>query len=273
MSILTIMTTITIFRIVVCFLRWHECTVKRFGPGVSLWCGWEKEQNPCMPNWIWRHHEGSMVETRRPNHDEVQAVTAIKRLRRKRVAVNPLHTIVILHPPTCTRCSAAPQQNTKTMNNQNNYNKYNNHNIMSVPWHAPIYLVRSPCKAKPRRLQLRHQMHRSKTDQQARNRHWSPSSWYRDVGWYRHGSELCHGTLPQGRRRWWRCMWRRNVRSWRCACPWRFITRFFERLFGKIVIRDHCERNTVMNNNNNSNKPNNCNNNNWPLSFQIKTII
>ena len=36
-----------------------------------------------------------MVETRRPNHDGVQAVTAIKRLRRKRVAVNSLHTIVL----------------------------------------------------------------------------------------------------------------------------------------------------------------------------------
>ncbi len=36
-----------------------------------------------------------MIETRRPNHDEVQAVTAIKRLRRKRVAGNPLHTIAL----------------------------------------------------------------------------------------------------------------------------------------------------------------------------------
>jgi hypothetical protein len=40
-----------------------------------------------------RHHEGSMVETRRPNHDEVQAVTAITRLRRKRVekVSTPVH--------------------------------------------------------------------------------------------------------------------------------------------------------------------------------------
>jgi hypothetical protein len=33
--------------------------------------------------------------TRRPNHDKVQVITAIKRLRRKRVAVNPQHTIVL----------------------------------------------------------------------------------------------------------------------------------------------------------------------------------
>ena len=38
-------------------------------------------------------------------------------------------------------------------------------------------------------------------------------------------------------------------------------TRFFERLFDKIVIRDHCERETVMNYSNNSNELNNCNNN------------
>ena len=37
----------------------------------------------------------SRVETWRPNHDEVQAVTAIKRLREKRVAVNSLHTFVL----------------------------------------------------------------------------------------------------------------------------------------------------------------------------------
>jgi hypothetical protein len=36
-----------------------------------------------------------MVDTRWPNHDEVQAVTAVKRLRRKRVAVYPLHNFVL----------------------------------------------------------------------------------------------------------------------------------------------------------------------------------
>ncbi len=36
-----------------------------------------------------------MVDTRWPNHDEVQAVTAVELLRRKRVAVYPLHTLVL----------------------------------------------------------------------------------------------------------------------------------------------------------------------------------
>jgi hypothetical protein len=36
-----------------------------------------------------------MVDTWWPNHDEVQAVTAVKRLRGKRVAVCPLHTFVL----------------------------------------------------------------------------------------------------------------------------------------------------------------------------------
>ncbi len=142
MSILTIMTIITIFRIVVCFQRWHECTVKRFGPGVCLWCGWEKEQNPCIPNWIWRHHEVSMVETRRPNHDEVQAVTAIKRLRRKWVAVNPLHTIVlgVTKHQTVVRWEMALalrwicqvqclKQSIYLQNNHNNPNNPNNINL------------------------------------------------------------------------------------------------------------------------------------------------
>jgi hypothetical protein len=36
-------------------------------------------------------------------------------------------------------------------------------------------------------------MHRSKTDQQARNRHWSPSSWYGDVT---AGTETRVGSVP-----------------------------------------------------------------------------
>ena len=90
-----------------------------------------------------------------------------------------------------------------------------------------------------------------------------------DNSWYRDRSQLCHGTLPQGRRRWWRCRcrWRRNNRSWRSACPWRFITRFFERLFDKIVILDHCDRNAEINH---TNKSNNCNkSNNW-TNFTIR---
>ncbi len=50
-----------------------------------------------------------------------------------------------------------------------------------------------------------------------------------DNGWYRHGAKLCHGPLPQGRRRWRRCIWKRIIRCWGCAGAWRIITRFFER--------------------------------------------
>ncbi len=145
MSISAIMTIITIFRIVVCFQCWHKCTVKRFGPGVGLWCGWEKKQNPCIPNWIWRHHKGSMVETRRPYHDEVQAVTAIKRLHRKRVAVNSLHTIVldVTKHQTVVQWEMALalrwicevqylKQIIYLHNNYNNYNNPNNSNLKKM---------------------------------------------------------------------------------------------------------------------------------------------
>ncbi len=36
-----------------------------------------------------------IVDTRRPNHDEVQAMTAIKRLCWKRATVNSLYTTVL----------------------------------------------------------------------------------------------------------------------------------------------------------------------------------
>ena len=58
-------------------------------------CGREKEQTPCIPNWIWRHHEGSIINTWRPNHNVVQSVAAVKWFCRERVAANPLNTIVL----------------------------------------------------------------------------------------------------------------------------------------------------------------------------------
>ncbi len=85
---------ITILRIVICFQRRNMCTVKRFGPGVGFCGGREKEQNPCILNWIWRGHESTIFNTWRPSHNEVQSVAAVKWFRRERVAVNPLHTIV-----------------------------------------------------------------------------------------------------------------------------------------------------------------------------------
>ncbi len=100
MTIITIISIITILRIVICFQRRHESTVKRIGPGVGLCGGREKEQNPCVPNWIWRDHESTICNTWRPNHNEVQLVAAVKWFCRERVAVNPLHTIVQVWPST-----------------------------------------------------------------------------------------------------------------------------------------------------------------------------
>ncbi len=64
---------------------------------VSACAEWDQEQNPIIPNRTQRDHESSIINTQWPNHNEVQLVTqaAIKRFCRKRVAVTPLHTIVL----------------------------------------------------------------------------------------------------------------------------------------------------------------------------------
>ncbi len=54
---------------------WSRC---RFG------LGREKEETPCVPNWFWRDHESTIFNTWRPNHNEVQSVTAVKWFRRER---------------------------------------------------------------------------------------------------------------------------------------------------------------------------------------------
>jgi hypothetical protein len=54
---------------------------------VSLRRRGKKKQNPSIPNRIWREHETSMINTRRPNHHEIQSVTAVKRFSRQRIAV------------------------------------------------------------------------------------------------------------------------------------------------------------------------------------------
>ncbi len=89
------MTIITILRIIVCLQCWHEGTIKRLRPSVGLCWGWEQKQNPSIPNRIRRDHESFLINTRRPNHNEVQSVTAIKQFCRERVAVNPFHSIVL----------------------------------------------------------------------------------------------------------------------------------------------------------------------------------
>ena len=44
--------------------------------------------------FIWRHNKGTIIDARRPNHDKVQAMTAMKGFGWKWIAVNPLDTIV-----------------------------------------------------------------------------------------------------------------------------------------------------------------------------------
>ena len=42
-----------------------------------------------------RYNESPIVDARRPNHDEVHSMTSMEHFRRKRIAVNPLHTLVL----------------------------------------------------------------------------------------------------------------------------------------------------------------------------------
>ncbi len=71
--------------IIVCFQRRHKGTFEALGSS-------KKDQYQSIPDSTGQNNKGS---NRRPNHDEVQAVTAVKRLHRERVAVNPLQTFVL----------------------------------------------------------------------------------------------------------------------------------------------------------------------------------
>ena len=141
MTIMTIMTIIIIIWIIIYFQCWDKCTVKCFGPCVGLWCGRKKEQNPRIPNWIWRDHEGSIINARRQNHYVVQSVAAVKWFCRELVAVNALHTTVlgVAKHQTVVQCEMALalpwicqfqclQKSIYLNNNQNNYNITNNFN-------------------------------------------------------------------------------------------------------------------------------------------------
>ncbi len=93
--IICIINLITILRIVVWLQRRHERTIKGLGSGVGSSRCSEKEQNPSIPHSIWRHNEASIIDTRRPNHDETQAMTAMKLFSWKRIAVYPLDTFIL----------------------------------------------------------------------------------------------------------------------------------------------------------------------------------
>ena len=63
---------------------------------------------------------------------------------------------------------------------------------------------------------------------------------------HRRGARASAPKQRRRRRRRRRGMWWRNFRCWRCACAWRFIARFFERFFDKIVIRNNCHKNISL---------------------------
>ncbi len=52
--------------------------------------------NPSIPQSIWRHNKGAIIDTRRPNHDKAEATTAMKRFRWKWIAVNPLYWYTVV---------------------------------------------------------------------------------------------------------------------------------------------------------------------------------
>jgi hypothetical protein len=95
MHIMYIMYIMTFFRIVVCFNHRHECTFEGLGSSVRCSRWWKKKQNPSVPDRILRHNEITIINSWRPNHDEIQSMTAIKWFRWKRITANPLHTLVL----------------------------------------------------------------------------------------------------------------------------------------------------------------------------------
>ncbi len=93
-DISNIIDIIAIIRIVVCLLSRHECALEGLGYSVSRSRCWEQEQNQNIPESIWRHNKGAIIDNRRPNHDKAEVMTAMKRFRWKWIAVNPLYTVV-----------------------------------------------------------------------------------------------------------------------------------------------------------------------------------
>ena len=93
--IICIMSIITIFRIIIRFQGWYESTIKRLGSSVRHSRSREQEQYTGIPDWLWRHNESTSIDARWPNYDGVHSITSIEHFRRKWIAVNPLHTLVL----------------------------------------------------------------------------------------------------------------------------------------------------------------------------------
>jgi hypothetical protein len=95
MQIIHIIYIIITLRIVVRFQSRHKGAIEGLGSCVCSSRGCEQKQHPSIPDSIRRDNERAIVDFWRPNHDEVQSVTSVKRFCRKRVAVYPLHTFVL----------------------------------------------------------------------------------------------------------------------------------------------------------------------------------
>jgi hypothetical protein len=94
-AIISIIIIITIVRIIVGFQRLDEGTLEGLGASVRHSKSGEQEQYTCIPDRIGRDNESPIIDTRRPYHDEVQSMTAMEQLRRKRIAVYSLHTFLL----------------------------------------------------------------------------------------------------------------------------------------------------------------------------------
>ncbi len=96
--IIRIIDVITILRIVVnpsILQRQHKLTIEGLGSSVGSSRCSEKEQNPSIPHSIWRHNKASIIDIRQSNHDEIQAMTAMKLFAWKQIAVNPVDTFIL----------------------------------------------------------------------------------------------------------------------------------------------------------------------------------
>ena len=93
--IIAIMYIITIIRIIVGFHGWDEGTLEGLGSSVRHSRSGEQEQYTSTPHWIGRDFESPVVDTGRPNHNQVHSVTSMERFCRKRIAVYALHTLVL----------------------------------------------------------------------------------------------------------------------------------------------------------------------------------
>ena len=94
-AIMNIISIITIIRIIVDFQDWDEGTLEGLGASVRHSRSGEQEQYTSIPDRIGRDNESPIIDTGRPYHDEVQSMTAMERFRRKRIAVNSLHSFVL----------------------------------------------------------------------------------------------------------------------------------------------------------------------------------